>query len=64
MQLLRCLDGLKLSPAESTAYAKLFKIADVAATGLILPAAAVAFLSKSRLPKNTLGLVRSACETA
>ncbi|KAJ8331267.1 hypothetical protein O5D80_000821 [Batrachochytrium dendrobatidis] len=56
-------NGLKLSPAESTAYAKLFKIADVAATGLILPAAAVAFLSKSRLPKNTLGLIWSLSDT-
>ncbi|KAH6573482.1 hypothetical protein BASA60_005991 [Batrachochytrium salamandrivorans] len=56
-------DLLQLTPTESAAYARLFKMADTAGTGLILPASAVVFLSKSKLPKATLGHIWSLADT-
>ncbi|KAL2919396.1 hypothetical protein HK105_201040 [Polyrhizophydium stewartii] len=50
-------ESLSLSPAETAAYAKLFKLADAKGDGIILPQAAVVFLSKSRLSQETLGQI-------
>ncbi|KAJ3324175.1 hypothetical protein HDU76_013468 [Blyttiomyces sp. JEL0837] len=46
---------LPLVPEELTAYAMIFKIADTEGKGAISAAAAVPFLTKSRLPQNVLG---------
>ena len=49
-------DNLSLSPSESTASARWFKLADISGTGVVKPAEAVAFLSKSKgLSQETLG---------
>ena len=46
-----------ISSTEQTAYAKLFALADSSKQGIITPPIAVAFLSKSKLPQETLGKV-------
>eukprot|EP00842_Homolaphlyctis_polyrhiza_P004921 jgi/Hompol1/542/HPOL_001628-RA len=55
--------GVVLDANEVAAYAKLFKLADAADLGVIQPPAAVSFLSKSRLPQETLGQIWTLADT-
>lgn len=48
---------LELTAQESSLYTKFFRVCDSQGTGVVSPQAAVAFLSKSRLPKEILGQV-------
>ncbi len=45
---------MNLSPQETAAYTKLFKLADTTGTGIVTGAEAVAFLSKSGLSQDLL----------
>ena len=48
---------LNISAVESAAYSKLLKLADTQGSNVVTPQVAVAFLSKSKLPQETLGKI-------